>query len=51
MRKLTDLNDIVVYSQKKKHQHTVLQPYTRSKSNLDEVVKQLEQPMVEVKQP
>ena len=50
MRKRYDLNDIVVYSQKKKIPHTVLQPYASPKSDLDEVVRQLEEPKAEVKQ-
>ena len=50
MRKRYDLNDIVVYSQKKKIPHTVLQPYASPESDLDEVVRQLEEPQAEVKQ-
>ena len=50
MRKRYDLNDIVVYSQKKKIPHTVLQPYASPMSDLDEVVRQLEEPKAEVKQ-
>ena len=49
MRKRYDLNDIVVYSQKKKIPHTVLQPYASPKSDQDEVVRQLEEPKAEVK--
>ena len=44
------MNDIVVYSQKKKIPHTVLQPYASPKNDLDEVVRQLEEPKAEVKQ-
>ena len=44
------LNDILAYSQKKKIPHTVLQPYASPKSDLDEVVRQLEEPKAEVKQ-
>ena len=50
MNKRYGLNDIVVYSQKKKVPHTVLQPYASPKSDLDEVVRQLEEPKPEVKQ-
>ena len=50
MRKRYDFNDIVVYSQKKKQHHTVLQPYTRSKSNMDEEAKKLDTPKADVKQ-
>ena len=50
MRKRYDLNDIVVYSQKKKIPNTVMQPYASPKSDLDEVVKQLEEPKPELKQ-
>ena len=50
MRKRYDLNDIVVYSQKKKIPHTVMQPYASPRSDLDEVVKQLEEPKPELKQ-
>ena len=41
---------IVVYSQKKKIPHTVMQPYASPRSDLDEVVKQLEEPKPELKQ-
>ena len=44
------MNDIVVYSQKKKIPHTVLQPYQSPKSDLDEVARQLEEPKAEVMQ-
>ena len=50
MRKRYDLNDIVVYSQKKNIPRTVLQPYASPRSALDEVVKQLEEPKPELKQ-
>jgi hypothetical protein len=50
MRKRYNLNDIVVYSQKKKIPHTVLQPYASPKSDLDEVARQLEEPKAELKQ-
>ena len=50
MRKRYDLNGIVVYSQKNKIPHTVLQPHASPKSDLDEVVRQLEKPKAEVNQ-
>ena len=50
MRKRYDLNDVAVYSQKKKIPHTVLQPHASPKSDLDEVVRQLEKPKAEVNQ-
>ena len=50
MSKRYDLNDIVVYSQRKKIPPTVLQPYASPKSDLDEVVRQLEEPKAEANQ-
>ena len=49
MRQRNDLNDIVVHSQKK-IPHAVLQPYSSPKNDIDEVVRQLEEPKLEVKQ-
>ena len=44
------MHDIVVYDQQRRQPRSVIQPYTRSKSNIDEVVKQLDEPKAEVKQ-
>ena len=44
------MNDIGVCNQKKNITHTVMQPYASPKSDLDEVVRQLEEPKAEVKQ-
>ena len=45
MRKKINLNDLVVYSQTKRHSHSVIQP-----RDIDEVVKKIGEPKAEVKQ-
>ena len=45
MRKKINLNDLVVYSQTKRHSHIVIQP-----RDIDEVVKKIGEPKAEVKQ-